>query len=889
MNTHYKFLSALIGATSLTALTTTTPVVAQTQVSEQSEEIEEVVVKGFRDSLTAARNIKRDAAGQQDSIIAEDIADFPDLNIAESLQRISGVTITRDNGEGRQIALRGLGPEFTRTQINGIEALATLSSSWDNRGSSSRTRNFDFNIFASELFNRVDVYKSYEASLDEGGIAGTVNLHTPQPFDYKGFKGTLIGRGAYNDMVDNVQPRVAGLVSDTWGDFGALVSVAYTESDNVETGHRDWGWRTFSPSNFGSGVTAAQQQQIESGSLIGPRVATYAGIRREQQRLGITTSLQWQPSERIDVSLDGLFANYDTVDREYQLANQGLGNLTGLETDGNNSVLFASFSEANIRSESKYVEATTEFYQLALNGEFQVNDRLTLDGTISTSDSEFSQPVFDKIFLQALGHDFSYDYRGARRVPNNNWDFDINNAANWNVHRADLREDLIGNEYNTYELNSTYELDFSQSVSFGVQFKDYTSSGYQRRDDIRNLNDDGLVFALSTTEIEMAQPFAVADVNSTFANILARDYTGRISGQPFNRNLGPEANAIGSVFDLTEETLAMYGQYEFGFDRIRGNVGLRWLTTDVESRGESLVSTDIDGDGSLENRFVPVTIKNDYSEFLPAFNLVFDASDELLFRLSGSRNISRPNLSDLRAAARINISGNSVNNGNPGLEPFIASSFETSAEYYFGETNYISVAAFTKDLQSFIVPETREVSFAETGLPDILLTEDRVGQPFSITQPVNGEGGTIQGIEIAGQYEFLPGLGVIANYTYADGKTEYSINGETVKGPLLGLSKSSYNLTGYYETDQWGLRASVAHREQYYTNTNNNNIFLGINDTAFVDASAFVNVTSNIRVTLEGINLTDEPLDEFANPNANRPQVFTRSGRTILLGVAIEL
>ena len=165
--------------------------VADTPGDAAPVEVEQVVVTGFRGSLVQGRELKRLALGAQDVIVAEDIAAFPDLNLAESLQRIPGVTISRDAGEGRQIALRGLGPDFTRTQLNGMEVSASTSSGFDNRGSVSRTRAFDYSIFASELFNRVTVRKAYAADQDEGGVAGTVELRTSKPFDYPGFKAAL--------------------------------------------------------------------------------------------------------------------------------------------------------------------------------------------------------------------------------------------------------------------------------------------------------------------------------------------------------------------------------------------------------------------------------------------------------------------------------------------------------------------------------------------------------------------------------------------------------------------------------------------------------------------------------------------------------------------------
>ena len=200
-------------------------------------QVEEVVVTGFRGSLLSARELKRRAVGSEDVIVAEDIAAFPDLNLAESLQRIPGVTISRDSGEGRQITLRGLGPDFTRTQLNGMEVLGNTASGMDNRGGVSRTRSFDYSLFASELFDRVTVQKSFAAEQDEGGIGGTVQLSTAKPFDYPGFKAVVSAKAQTNSNADaHVTPRLVGLISNRWGDFGALASVQRVRLPQLQLG-----------------------------------------------------------------------------------------------------------------------------------------------------------------------------------------------------------------------------------------------------------------------------------------------------------------------------------------------------------------------------------------------------------------------------------------------------------------------------------------------------------------------------------------------------------------------------------------------------------------------------------------------------------------------------
>ncbi|HKX55818.1 MAG TPA: TonB-dependent receptor plug domain-containing protein, partial [Xanthomonadales bacterium] len=183
---------------------------ADDEASEDSpasdDPLEEVVVSGYRSSLTASLSQKRNSTGSVDAIVAEDIADFPDLNLAESLQRIPGVSITRAGGEGRQVTVRGLGADFTSTRINGMEALST-SGFTDALGGANRGRGFDFNSFDSELFSRLTVYKTSYAELQEGGLGATLDLRSARPFDYDGLTFAESGQVGYNDLSDEADPR----------------------------------------------------------------------------------------------------------------------------------------------------------------------------------------------------------------------------------------------------------------------------------------------------------------------------------------------------------------------------------------------------------------------------------------------------------------------------------------------------------------------------------------------------------------------------------------------------------------------------------------------------------------------------------------------------------
>jgi iron complex outermembrane receptor protein len=205
--------------------------------SPNQESLEEVVVTGYRQSLSVALDEKRAATGAIDAIRAEDIADFPDLNLAESIQRVPGVSIARDGGEGRQISVRGLGPQFTRVRINGMEAMSANGGT-DAAGGTNRDRSFDFNTFASELFNEVTIRKSSAAEVEEGSLGATVDLRAAHPFDYEGLTVVTSVQGSYNDINEDLDPRGALLISNTFGDgkFGALLSAAYTKRRLLDEG-----------------------------------------------------------------------------------------------------------------------------------------------------------------------------------------------------------------------------------------------------------------------------------------------------------------------------------------------------------------------------------------------------------------------------------------------------------------------------------------------------------------------------------------------------------------------------------------------------------------------------------------------------------------------------
>jgi TonB-dependent receptor len=863
------------------------------QSGKDASDQPEIVVSGYRQSLKLAEDYKRRAVGSEDDILAQDIAAFPDLNLAESLQRIPGITITRDSGEGRQITLRGLGPDFTRTQLNGMEVLGNTSSGMDNRGAVSRSRSFDFSLFASELFNRVAVQKSYAAEQDEGGIAGTVQLHTARPFDYDGSKFVISAKGQTNTNTSGVTPRVVALASGHWGDFGALVSVAYSQIKSNEYGYRNWGWGLvkYNPANIGPNIDAATRSLLQSGTLFAPQAESPSTWYTDRKRLGITSSLQYHPGTAFKLDVDMLYGRLWDHRDDYAIATAGTNALTGSPIGGTqviqsavidgNTLRAASYTGVDQRSEHHIVQNHTNFYQGVANAGWQVSDRLKVSALGGYEQSDFRQPVFDKVFMEAKNMAFSFDTRPT--IPVNTYGIDLTNPNLWTLQRLDTQENSITSKYTNGKLDAAYKIADSSTIKVGGAYKHFANSGYQYNNKVFHNVPANVVIPNDIKTVigrDSLLPYIVGDVDGVYAFI----------GDP--RNLTVANLQAGSDYKVDEETWSGFAQYDLDTYvagmRLRANAGVRYYSTDLTSSGHLATTSGLQ----------PVVITTNSHGWLPAFNLALDVTKQLVARVSVNRNVNRPALGDLAAAGSITTrpNGGSASFGNPFLKPYKATSAEGSLEYYMDRSGFASIGFFYKSMDSFTTPTTKQIPYGQTGLPlSLLIQGEDANTIFDVSQPINGPGADIKGIEAAFQHDFtfLPGplkhLGIVANGTWFDGHQKAVINGATVTLPLFNLSKWAANVTLYYEDQDWGVRVSNAYRSQYLTNAGGGgNVGDGIHATNNVDFQAHWNVRPHLRLIVEGINLTNQAIRQFADQTADRTEVYTTSGRTFTFGVTAE-
>jgi len=877
-----------------------------------------VTVVGYRASVEKALDIKRGEAGVVDAIVAEDIGKFPDLNLAESLQRIPGVVITRDAGEGRAITVRGLGPEFTRVRINGLEALTTVGAE-DQSGGTNRGRGFDFNVFASDLFSQLIVRKTASADVDEGSLGATVDLRTARPFDYDGFTFAATSQAAYNAMAEKATPRMAALIADTWADntFGALLSVAYTERQVLEEGSNTGRWAN-GPSN-GDFSAASPLTAARSADVYHPRFPRYVQTEHNQQRLGITGSLQWMPTDRTTISLDALYSKIDATRDEHYIEalsfsrGRDSGTPPRADRDGkpattvrngeirNNALVYGEFDNLDIRSENRHDTWSTAFKQISLDLEHRLNDAFSLSGRVGTSRSSHQNPVQTIVLMDKYDLDgYSYDYRGNRRAPVLNYGIDPTNAAGWELAEIRLRPQTVDNDFDTAQIDFNWTISPGVRLKGGVLAKHYTFSTVELR---RASEIVVPTFADGTSIVptELTEQASLKSINGSPSNWVVPNLDAVADQFGIYSNSGTFAvtRRVSNTRRVEEKDRGVWLMAAFSADLgsipLSGNLGVRYVRTGQESTGYALIN----------NAPALTTVGRTYDNTLPAFNLVAELTADLLLRLGAAKVMSRSGLASLTPGVSVAVAGSarSVAGGNPDLDPIKATNVDLGLEWYFDEGAMLGVGVFYKNIESFI-QTTREVRpYFSSGLPATLLagTGVSINDDFTFRIPLNTPGGELKGVEASyvQPFTFLPGnwanLGMQLNYTWVDSQIQYlsSTGAPVMKNDLTGLSRSAWNATLFYEGSTFAGRVSATNRDDYLTQVPGSEVGFnvdgvhGMTGTTMIDAALRYKISTQLELSLEGINLTNEASDEWvSSPRTGAlPLQYTETGRQYLLGL----
>ncbi|MBC2667630.1 TonB-dependent receptor [Novosphingobium piscinae] len=845
------------------AVAAASPVAAQTKPAADAavnEEAEAIVVQGFRASLESAVAAKRLSNNIVDVIKADDIASMPDANLAESIQRIPGVSIQRDAGEGRNVTVRGLGGDFVRTTLNGIEAFsATTGSTLGVVAGINRTRGFDFSTFASELFNAITVSKSQSAEMDEGSLAATIDLQTAKPFDKPGFRAAISAQGAYYDNNRTAAPRLAGLLSNTWGDFGVLVSAAYSKRKAQEDGYSDTSQSDYSDALNGFCGTAADIASQAGSQVVNtaipfvnplagtgnrpanqcfsgrPSDATaYAAINQpnvflprnpglgrfnlDQERIGLTGAIQYQPSDATHITIDGVFSQFrqDRTDYALSLASNNrnvngasaafplfAGRVDSQIMEVNvlptGQVDYMKLNNVDIKHIQERTKSTTRTYELALHLEQTLTDRLSFDGKVGFAGSDYNQPYTVLMSYDGFNKDgYVWDSREDPRRPFINYGYDVTNVNNVTFTNAGtgLTPDIritrarVKNYMKTAAGNFKFELNDQFTLKAGVMYKDFTFRSEQTQ---RLFGNNGPPCTVSSTNTNAAActaagaypTFNFAQFAADFPTLggLSETLTG------FGNQLGLPAGSVTSwvvpnvaayidKLNLLCNCANKYGDFTLAINSALGN-NRSVSEKDLSFYGQTDFDIDLGGHalrGNFGLRYVrtrvastgftsltsQITVPNSYTDLLPSANVSYEIRSDLLLRGAFAKVMARPGLGSLNPGGSLNTNfgAQSAAIGNPLLAPYRAKNYDLSLEWYPRRGMFYAVTLFYKDVGSTIQSLAAQEPFGNTGLPVSLLpTGQDASTIYIVTRFRNTSGGYIKGLELSMQQplDFLPG------------------------------------------------------------------------------------------------------------------------------------
>jgi len=864
-------------------------------------ETDVITVVGYRGSLASSLRTKRNAGQVMDAITAEDIGQFPDQNIAEAIQRITGVQITRNNGEGESVSIRGLSAQFTRVEIDGRSSAVTIDSSDPERGSV-------LSVFASDLYSEIEVIKSPTAADVEGGVGGIVRLKTPSPLDI----GELAWGGDIGitdaEARDDTEPSFNGFYSNVFADgrFGLLVAGTYENRDRAIDKIQDndnW-WTIDSRANgkTDSDVTAFAD-------------AFFPGRIRHEQRTGtadkfnINAKLQFQVTPEFE-----LFANtfYTSEERERFSSRIQFGfrrgrpaALTDIDAtatsaiivdDASNTVVTGAFT--GVRVEPLSFARFTDIETLGLTGGFHWNSQSwSVNGEVSfqSSEEDFIETRVSSREKRDLGFSIADDPQYPNIIaPDGTFDL-----SGFGIRDLDRQRRVISIEETSARLDAERLVDLGviSSFEFGVR---YASTTFDRKQGQLNSPEEGggLTFADGVpfvTDGTFADGFGSNGLLRTWPAIDPVELYNRF---PAEGDFFDNANADENLWNLTEDTLAIYGlaNYEasnfFGLFA-RGNAGVRVVQTSYDGVGSiDLAGDGIDDFGNIGDR----SLDREYTDVLPAFNIVLsrDEDSPLLVRAAVTRAVSRPNIVAINPGLVVRIDDpvndgdpttqeGTFEEGNPDLDPFRAWQYDLGVEWYFGETgeSAISAALFYKDVENFITTEDQARTYQNLDLGI------GVGGPLDILSedyPINGGQAEVLGFEIGFQtpFTFLPGFlsdfGMYANYTYTDSEsTQVFTNADTgevtsVTQPFPGASENSFNLVGYYERGGFSGRLAYNYRDEYLITgfqtdfdddgVNESNQEFG-DEQGRLDLALRYRFENGMRVSFDALNLTEEQNFKF--------------------------
>ena len=883
-------------------------------------DLQEVVVTGIRGSLQESLDAKRKSDLVEEVISAEDIGKMPDKNVADSLARVPGLTTSsagaNEGGfdENDRVSMRGTNPSLTQTLINGHNVAAGDWFVLDQSGTVGRS--VSYTLLPSEIVSQVVVEKSSSASLVEGGVAGSIDIRTRKPLDFSQPLTLQANAGAvYAQLPSKTDGQYNGLAAwkDEGNNFGAMVQL-FSETRHLQR----------------NGVEVLGYDQIAPGSAIAksnpdlvnvwyPHDIGEALFVQERQRNGGMVDFEVKPVDSVTLDLTAFHSKLTAtnVNRNYLLwATNFVGSGGGQAPNPgyvvqNNTLVSASFAPVagthyGVYDQISRPDETATANFVNLDGTWDATDTFSLFGQAGYTWGDGKTPTQNVAETNpGTGSGASYSLNGLSSAPS----YGLGNANNSSPGSGasavpfgwifgDQNIDVQDKE-TWAKLDGTFKINEGPwtDLVVGARYQKHTRTSY------------GVIGQgpTATGQLTSSYPTTYGNYPSSYSSLggslpsnvwlwSAAQLAAYNDAANVNRDPATRID-YNSMFGVFEKNDAAYVQADFKGENWSGNVGLRYVRTEENVLTFTGVSAQTPGATYSDfGSFIGVATKNTYNNALPSANFKYDVTQDLVARFAAAETMTRADYSSLAGAitlippalapaGQLQPPGGG-SGGNPNLKPIVSDNFDAGLEWYFDKRSLLSATLFYMHLKNYIgygSVYNNELTFGP-GYP----TNGEV-VPYNLAVPVNAKG-RVLGTEIAYQQAFTDNFGVITNYTFADAKQTSQV---PTTGPsagddrLVGASKNTYNIQGYFETQHFSARVNWGYRSAFYSGLDRSSAFT---QDSIGELSASLNYTINdhFGISLDGENLNNPELKYYAL-NRTQPRAFYKSGQQYYLTVHAKL
>ena len=872
---------------------------------DSAQPLEQVVVTGIRASLQQALARKRNSDSLSEVVSAEDIGKMPDKNVADAIQRVPGVNISSSAGgeggfsENDRVSIRGTSSSLTQTLVNG-HSIGT--GDWfvlDQAGAVGRS--VSYALLPSEIVSAVTVQKSQQADMVEGGVAGSVNIETPKPLDFKQ-QLTLeaTAQAIYADLPRKTDPQLNALIA--WKNeaktFGALIQLFSEKRHERRDGQEFYGYAPIADDSN------ASKAHPELAGVLAPAGISASLFEQTRKRTGGAVDLQFKPSRDLSFDLNGFSSQLDAANYNRSFYNNIAANLNATDPDTGapvgvvpsaytvrsgtlvaatipasqypavsatkpyNSSLYSAFGDQIYRPGSSSSSAYVD-----LDGSYRVTSDLRLSASAGYTRGTGKTPADIGYEAGLTGAGSSYTLNGMSPATMSFPGSDTSKFAGY------VTASAWGSHVNTVDSEKYGQLDADWRIGQGVI--ESAKFGLRYAEHHRNVSqpENRSCSVCNGTTAAPLPAWAGATYPGNFGN-------GISSASGFLRNVwqinpadiaawaakydltgGPTTENWAGEMDVREKTSAVYGMVNLSGDGWRGNVGVRFVHTNQATITNIPGGDHPIGQDNVNGPYTPTLNERGYNDVLPSANFKFDLSPTLVGRFAIAKTMARPDFSAMVGAVTLNDTNLTGSSGNPNLKPVRSTNFDAALEWYFSPKSLLSAGVFYMDMGSYVTYGTANITYFNNSFKRF--------DSYTISSPTN-IGAKNKGVELAYQQNLWGGFGVVANYTYTDGTADDGL-------PVVGNSRTTYNTEAYYEDDKLSARLAYTYRSAFSGGLYNSfpQVMAGTGNLA---ASVNYKISEKLSITFDALNLNNAVL-RYYGQNKDQPIASYSNGRQYYLGL----